>query len=117
MEVVVKVIFLPIGSFGSHIFQIGLIYGFQPKKDEMGEMYSKPAYSGFYKLHSMRIVVNGQEYQTAARTAAELLQELQAPKVGTAIALDGEVVSRSQLSQTTIPEGSKIEIVRAVQGG
>lgn len=65
----------------------------------------------------MRIVVNGQEYQTEARTAAALLQELQAPEVGTAIALNGEVVRRSQLSQTTIPEGSKIEIVRAVQGG
>jgi len=65
----------------------------------------------------MRIVVNGQEYQTEARTAAALLQELQAPEVGTAMALDGEVVRRSQLSQTTLTEGSKIEIVRAVQGG
>jgi len=65
----------------------------------------------------MRIVVNGQEYQTKARTAADLLQELQTPETGTAMALDGEVVSRSQLSQTTLPEGSRIEIVRAVQGG
>ena len=65
----------------------------------------------------MRIVVNGQEYQTEARTAAALLQELQAPAVGTAIALNGEVVRKSQLQHTIIPEGSKIEIVRAVQGG
>jgi sulfur carrier protein len=65
----------------------------------------------------MRIVVNGQEYQTEARTAAALLQELQAPEVGTAIALNGEVVRKSQLPHTIIPEGSKIEIVRAVQGG
>lgn len=65
----------------------------------------------------MRIVVNGQDYQTQARTAAALLEELQTPDVGIAMALDGEVVRRSQLQQTTIPEGSNIEIVRAVQGG
>lgn len=65
----------------------------------------------------MRIVVNGQDYQTQARTAAALLEELQTPEVGIAMALDGEVVRRSQLQQTTIPEGSNIEIVRAVQGG
>lgn len=65
----------------------------------------------------MRIVVNGQDYQTQARTAAALLEELQTPEMGIAMALDGEVLRRSQLQQTIIPEGSQIEIVRAVQGG
>lgn len=65
----------------------------------------------------MRIVVNGQDYQTQAHTAAALLEELQTPEVGIAMALNGEVVRRSELQQTTIPEGSQIEIVRAVQGG
>jgi sulfur carrier protein len=65
----------------------------------------------------MQIVVNGQEYQTEARTAAALLRELQTPEIGVAMALNGEVVRKSQLQQTTISEGSNIEIVRAVQGG
>lgn len=70
-----------------------------------------------YKLHPMRIIVNGQDYQTKAQTAAALLQELQTPQIGIALALNGQVVQRSQLQETTIPEGSNIEIVRAVQGG
>jgi len=65
----------------------------------------------------MQIIVNGQDYQTSARTAAALLEELRISQTGIAMALDGEVIRRSQLASITLLEGSKIEIVHAVQGG
>lgn len=36
---------------------------------------------------------------------------------GIAVALDGEVVPRAQLSETMLSEGQRIEIVAAIQGG
>jgi sulfur carrier protein len=34
-----------------------------------------------------------------------------------AVALDGEVVTRSRWAQTTVSEGALVEIVSAIQGG
>lgn len=36
---------------------------------------------------------------------------------GVAVALEGEVVPRSQWERVAPPEGSRIEVLRAVQGG
>jgi sulfur carrier protein len=36
---------------------------------------------------------------------------------GVAIAIDGEVVPRTQWESTTLPEGAQIEVVQAIQGG
>lgn len=36
---------------------------------------------------------------------------------GVAVALDGEVVTRSQWSETPLREGSLVEVVAAIQGG
>jgi sulfur carrier protein len=36
---------------------------------------------------------------------------------GVAIALNGEVVSRARWDQTELPDGARIEVVAAIQGG
>lgn len=39
------------------------------------------------------------------------------PRRGIAVAVDGSVVPRARLADTTLNEGAKVEIVTAVQGG
>jgi sulfur carrier protein len=36
---------------------------------------------------------------------------------GVAVAVDGEVVPRSAWKQTTLRDGQRVEVVRAIQGG
>jgi sulfur carrier protein len=36
---------------------------------------------------------------------------------GVAVAVDGEVVPRSEWEQTTLREGQRVEVVGAIQGG
>ena len=36
---------------------------------------------------------------------------------GVAVALDGEVVPRAQWEGTEVPDGGRVEVLRAVQGG
>ena len=50
-------------------------------------------------------------------TVAELLRELDAPERGVAVALDGEVVRRGEWAGTAIADGTRVEVVVAVQGG
>lgn len=65
----------------------------------------------------MRLTLNGEEKQVAARTVSELLQELQAPVTGVAVALNGCVVRREAQASTPLHEGDTVEVIRAVQGG
>ena len=39
------------------------------------------------------------------------------PRRGIAVAVDGSVVPRARLADTTLDEGARVEIVTAVQGG
>ncbi|MET0693719.1 MAG: sulfur carrier protein ThiS [Propionibacteriaceae bacterium] len=68
----------------------------------------------------MNIYVNGQQRQVAQTsrllTVLDLPDGAPTPR-GIAVALDGTVVPRAQLEQTTLHEGARIEIVTAVQGG
>lgn len=61
--------------------------------------------------------VNGETKSTQAQNIAELLQELQAPSIGVAVAQNGAVVRRADHQSTPIQDGDDIEIIRAVQGG
>jgi sulfur carrier protein len=65
------------------------------------------------------IVVNGQERDDlrAGITVAELLQALDAPQRGVAVAIDAEVIPRGEWEGTEIPEGARVEVLTAVQGG
>lgn len=67
----------------------------------------------------MKVWVNGEMKDLPEdKTVAELIGELDpGAGRGVAVAVDGEVVSRSAWETTSIQEGQKIEIVRAVQGG
>ncbi|WJY97003.1 sulfur carrier protein ThiS [Corynebacterium fournieri] len=64
----------------------------------------------------MNITLNGEAATTAATTVEELVAEVRAPADGTAVAIDGDVVPRSQW-QRPLREGCAADILTAVQGG
>ena len=49
--------------------------------------------------------------------SGDLLDVLAAPDRGVAVAVDAEVVPRSAWDDTTIPDGARVEVLPAVQGG
>jgi sulfur carrier protein len=55
---------------------------------------------------------DGASVATAVRAAGA-----QAAERGLAVALDGEVVPRSEWEERTLGDGARVEVVRAVQGG
>jgi sulfur carrier protein len=68
----------------------------------------------------MIVTVNGQARELAGgATVASVLELLDVPSGarGVAVALDGEVVTRSRWSETRLGDGSRIEVVAAIQGG
>ena len=70
----------------------------------------------------MILIVNGERHQTASTTIAELWREeteelnLPNPK-GYAIALNGTLVRKDKWQSTSLADGDRVEIVRAMQGG
>ena len=64
----------------------------------------------------MNITLNGEAATTEVATVAELVSEVGAPEAGTAVAVDGEVVPRSEWA-TKLAEGAAVDILTAVQGG
>ena len=64
----------------------------------------------------MNITLNGEAATTAATTVEELVAEVGAPADGTAVAIDGEVVPRSQWGRK-LYDGCSADILTAVQGG
>lgn len=51
-------------------------------------------------------------------SVAEILQVLNIePRDGVAVALNDSVVSKNALENTTVHEGDRLEIIRAVAGG
>lgn len=65
----------------------------------------------------MRLKVNGEQRELQATTIALLLQELEMPSIGIAVARNGKVVRRDDHAATPLEENDEIEIIRAVQGG
>ena len=68
----------------------------------------------------MTIWVNGVERDLpAGATVADAIGALVAPLDGrgVAAAVDGEVVPRAHWDQMKLEDGSRVEVVRAVQGG
>lgn len=65
----------------------------------------------------MILILNGQPYDTAAGTVAQLLHEKGIAADGTAVAVAEQVVPRSQWDTTELREGATVEILTAVQGG
>ncbi len=68
----------------------------------------------------MNVTVNGEDRRLSpGATVASVLALLDvAPGArGVAVAVDGEVVSRSLWDRTPVGEGASIEVVAAIQGG
>lgn len=64
------------------------------------------------------VTVNGEErIFPAGISVAALLNILNVPKIGVAVAVNFEVVQRQARETTRIQEGDRVEIIRAVQGG
>jgi len=63
------------------------------------------------------IRVNGVDRTNENETVAELVERLGIEARGVAVALDGEVVLRSNWTSTPVPDGAAVEIVTAVAGG
>jgi sulfur carrier protein len=64
------------------------------------------------------VTVNGERHELApGATVATVVQALNVAPRGVAVALDGEVVARSQWAHAPLHEGSLVEIVAAIQGG
>ena len=68
----------------------------------------------------MRVVLNGSEAELAdgatVLTAIEAL-DLPAAGRGVAVAVDAEVVPRTQWDTHKLDEGARVEVLRAIQGG
>lgn len=68
----------------------------------------------------MRIELNGKAVGLqAGATVADAVAATgaEAESRGIAVAVDGEVVPRSEWEETAIEDGQKIEVLQAVQGG
>ena len=63
------------------------------------------------------IRVNGEEQDHVAESVEELLQRLSIEPRGVAVAIAGEIVRKSEWTETRIVDGDTIEIVTAVAGG
>lgn len=66
----------------------------------------------------MRIMLNGQPHEVAPPAALGALVDTQVDdRRGVAVAVDGEVVPRSEWDTTDLAEGARVEVLAAVQGG
>lgn len=63
------------------------------------------------------IRVNGEIQAFVGESVEEMLQRLSIETRGVAVAIDGEVVRKSEWHDKRIEDGSAIEIVTAVAGG
>jgi sulfur carrier protein len=68
----------------------------------------------------MKVVINGQAAELAdgatVQAAVEAL-DLPAAGRGVAVAVDAEVVPRTQWTTHELNDGARIEVLRAIQGG
>ena len=64
------------------------------------------------------ISVNGEPREGAGRTVAELLEGLGVhTHRGVAVAVDAEVVPRGEWPARVVPDGARVEVLSAMQGG
>jgi sulfur carrier protein len=68
---------------------------------------------------AITVCVNGVEERLATATIAGLMaaRALASNARGVAVALNGRVVPRAAWAETSLRDGDRVEIVRAMQGG
>ena len=65
----------------------------------------------------MKVIVNGDSVEISdGASVATLVESLGLPGKGIAVAVDWEVLPRSEW-HTSLSDGAKVEVVTAVQGG
>lgn len=65
----------------------------------------------------MRVIVNGEHREISAATVAALLRELDYEGQHFAVAVNLDVVPKTQWTQAVINSGDEIEIITPRQGG
>ncbi|MDO4163654.1 MAG: sulfur carrier protein ThiS [Bacteroides sp.] len=65
----------------------------------------------------MKLSVNSQEVETQATTLSQLIEELSLPVQGIAVAVDNQLVPRTEWADTPLSEGIAIVIIKAACGG
>ena len=66
----------------------------------------------------MNVLVNGKPTELeAGATVAAVLESLELPDRGVAVAVDAEVVPRGQWPEHELNEGARVEVLRAIPGG
>jgi len=63
------------------------------------------------------IQVNGHDQAFCGETVNELLARLEIDARGVAVAIDGEIVRRSDWPTTLVSDRSRVEVVTAAAGG
>jgi sulfur carrier protein len=66
----------------------------------------------------MKVTVNGEDHALPnGSTVSDLVESMGLEPRGVAVAVNREVVSKSEWQEFELSEGQRIEILRAVQGG
>lgn len=66
----------------------------------------------------MIVVVNGHEVDLSSRSSVgDVVADLGAPTRGVAVAVNGDVVPRSEWDAHSLSPGDRVEVVTAVGGG
>ena len=66
----------------------------------------------------MNVRVNGERRELDGGTSvADVVRALTDAERGVAVAVDGEVVPRTDWATTPVADGHRVEVLRAVQGG
>ena len=66
----------------------------------------------------MKLLVNGDRRDVAeGATIADLVKEMETPRSGVAVAVNGEVVPRAGWEQASLAEGDRVEVLSAIGGG
>lgn len=66
----------------------------------------------------MQVWINGDARELASpASVADALDAAELPRTGVAVAVDGEVVPRATWASFALVEGSRVEVLTAVQGG
>jgi sulfur carrier protein len=66
----------------------------------------------------IEVVVNGKSWEIAATmTLVDLLEQLEIPRRGVAVEINGEIVPRARQAEQSLAAGDRLEIVSLVGGG
>jgi sulfur carrier protein len=68
-------------------------------------------------LKQMNIIVNNSPHETAATTLAQLAAEQNLPHSGVAVAVNNQMVPRTEWDSFALQDGQKITILKAFSGG